>query len=119
METGKIIAKLRKERNMVQKELALYLNISVSTISNYENGVHFPDQTTLCKLAEFFNVSADYLLGRTEFRFDAGKWGEKMTEDYTLTDLANTVLELDERERDSVMLYALFLKDRKKERNAD
>lgn len=114
METGKIIAKLRKEKNMIQKELATLLNISDSTISNYENGVHCLDPATLCRLADFFEVSVDYLLGRTECRFELDKWTEHMTEEYTLTDFADTVLKLNDRERESVMWYAQFLKDRKR-----
>ena len=43
METGEIIEKLRRERKLAQKELAAVLNVSVGTVSNYENGVHFPD----------------------------------------------------------------------------
>ena len=114
METGKIIAILRKEKNMVQKELAALLNISDSTVSNYENGVHCPDPATLCRLADFFGVSADYLLGRTECRFEPDKWAERMTEEYTLTDFADTVLKLNDRERESVMWYAQFLRERKR-----
>lgn len=113
MRTGQIIAKLRWEKNLGQKELAGCLNLSVSTISNYENDVHSPDLDMLCRLADFFGVSTDYLLGRTESRFDQDRWAEHMTKEYTMADLADTVLSLDERVRESVMWYALFLKERK------
>lgn len=56
---------LRENHDIYQKELAAYLNVSVATISNYEKGVHEPNMETLCKLADFYNVSTDYLLGRT------------------------------------------------------
>lgn len=112
MEMGKIVAKLRAEKNLTQKQLAILLNVSGSTISNYENGVHSPDPLMLNKLADFFGVSVDYLLGRTGYRFDLDKWKECMMGEYALTDFANTVMELDEKKRESVMWYALFLKER-------
>ena len=67
-EIGDILANLRKEKGLGQKEMATRLNLSVGTISNYENSVHAPDLNTLCRLAEFFDVTTDYLLGRTEYR---------------------------------------------------
>lgn len=49
---------------MSQKELADRLFVTVATISNYEHGVHFPDVEKLVALADFFDVTTDYLLGR-------------------------------------------------------
>lgn len=59
------LRKLRKERNVTQKQLARALGVSESTISLYESGKHEPDHATLIKIADYFNVSIDYLLGRT------------------------------------------------------
>ena len=44
---GEILASLREERGIYQKELAAILKVSVGTISNYENNIHFPDQEVL------------------------------------------------------------------------
>lgn len=54
---------LRKERNISQKELAKYLNVSQAQISKYESGANEPDLATLIKIADFFNISIDELLG--------------------------------------------------------
>ena len=113
METGEIIEKLRRERKMPQKELAAILNVSVGTVSNYENGVHFPDLATLHKLADFFQVSTDFLLGRTEFRGDTERLNEKVTAEHSIADFVDILLEADEIDRESIMIYALFLKARK------
>ena len=43
MKVGEILASLREERKIGQKELAVYLNVSIGTISNYEHNVHSPD----------------------------------------------------------------------------
>ena len=68
MELGKIIRQLRCEKHVSQKQLATYLHVSISTISNYESGIHYPDPVTLCHIADYFHVSADYLLGRSAYK---------------------------------------------------
>jgi len=67
MEFGEIICALRAEKGIYQKELADYLKVSIGTISNYEQGIHNPDFNTLCGIADFYEVSLDYLLG-VEFK---------------------------------------------------
>lgn len=59
---------LRKIDDITQQELAGYLNVGKTTISNYETGYSTPDADTLNKIADFFNTSVDYLLGRTDQR---------------------------------------------------
>lgn len=66
---AEILTSLRQERGIYQKEIAVYLKVSVGTISNYEKGIHQPDLDTLCRLADFFGVSTDYLLGRTTYPY--------------------------------------------------
>lgn len=56
---------LRKEKGLYQKDLAKALNVGRTTIGNYEQGIRFPDKDILNDLADYFNVSIDYLLGRT------------------------------------------------------
>ena len=58
---GEIMAELRTEKEMGQKELAALLNVSVGTISNYEKGVHYPDLDSLRKVADIFEVTIDNL----------------------------------------------------------
>ncbi|MBO8161913.1 MAG: helix-turn-helix transcriptional regulator [Thermosipho sp. (in: Bacteria)] len=62
------LKELRLERGLLQKDIAEYLNITRPTIAHYENGTRKPDHETLERLASFFNVSIDYLLGRTNIR---------------------------------------------------
>ena len=60
-----ILKKLREEKKIRQSDLANILNISRQAISNYEQGTRFPkDEKLLLSIADFFNVSTDYLLGR-------------------------------------------------------
>lgn len=110
METGKILMELRKEKNIGQKELAAYLQLSTGTISNYENGVHSPDLNTLCKLADYFDVTTDYLLNRTSYRYTSKKMDQHLNKDYTLSDVVDAVLACDTGSVEHLMKYARFLK---------
>lgn len=60
------LKQLRKENDVSQIKLAMDLNLSQNTISRYETGVREADYETLIKLADYFGVSVDYLLGRTD-----------------------------------------------------
>ena len=60
---GERLADLRKDKNMSQKDLAQQLGISVYTVSSYERENSTPDDNMKVKIARFFNVSLDYLLG--------------------------------------------------------
>ena len=57
------LKKLRKVNNITQAELAQQMNVSLTTVSNWETGFSKPDVEQLKRLAEIFNVSTDYLLG--------------------------------------------------------
>ena len=63
---GNTLKQLRTEHKMTQKELGEKLNLSQRVIGYYEKDERFPDQITLIKIADFFNVSVDFLLGRYE-----------------------------------------------------
>ena len=61
---GNRIRRLRKKANLTQAELGKLLDCSNSTISLYEGGQRSPDTMMLVRLADVFDVSVDYLLGR-------------------------------------------------------
>lgn len=65
---GDTIKELRDEKDIKQKELALYLGVSPSTIGMYEQNRRTPDSEMILKLSDFFNVSTDYLLGKSTIR---------------------------------------------------
>ena len=56
---------LREDRDLTQTELAKAVKVTQRNISFYETGKNEPDIKTIIALAEFFNVSIDYLLGRS------------------------------------------------------
>lgn len=60
------LKELRQKRKISQLKLALDLNMNQNSISRYENMEREADYETLIKFADYFNVSLDYLLGRTD-----------------------------------------------------
>lgn len=65
---SKVFKTLRKEKNVTQKEIATYLNVSDRLVGYYENGQRMPPPDILEKIADYFNVTVDYLLGRTNIK---------------------------------------------------
>ena len=61
------LKELRNKANITQKELAEAINTSQQNIAFYEKGERKPKHDMVEKLANFFNVSIDYLLGKTDF----------------------------------------------------
>ena len=62
------LIQLREEKKLTKKEVAEFLKIDQSTYGKYELGKREPDYDTLLRLADFFDVSVDYLLCRTNIR---------------------------------------------------
>jgi len=62
----KRLTELRKKSGLSQYELAEKLGFSRGKYSNYEQGTRQPDYETLQKIADYFNVTTDYLLGRSD-----------------------------------------------------
>lgn len=60
---GDNLKQLRKQRNLTQKELGSQIGLSKAVISKYENGMGYPTFDVLIRIAQFFGVSTDYLLG--------------------------------------------------------
>ena len=63
------LRQLREEKGILQKNIAEVLNITRAAITQYENDNRFPDQEMLMKIADFYDVTLDYLLGRTDVRY--------------------------------------------------
>ena len=61
---------IRIKKHLTQADVASYLGIARNTYTQYEQGLHKVPPEILCKLADFFEVSVDELLGRTPQLFD-------------------------------------------------
>ncbi len=65
---AKRLRELRKEKKLTQKQMADHLQCSLRAYQYYESAAHYPEIPDLIKLADFFGVSTDYLLGRSQER---------------------------------------------------
>ena len=70
---GNRIKELREQANMRQVDLANAVGIDQRTISNYETGKTDPDSFALIRIADFFHVTIDYLVGRTDYNAPSEK----------------------------------------------
>jgi len=90
---GKRIAELRKKRGMNQETLAAQLGITRASLSHYETNRREPEYELLTRIADYFRVSLDYLMGReTSLSSDVAEFlkrvdldDEGVTEKYELT----------------------------------
>lgn len=62
------LKELREAKGLTQKEVAEIIGYSEISYARYEKGEREPDISTLCKLAEYFNVTVDYLIGRDNLK---------------------------------------------------
>lgn len=86
------IRELRRQEKLSQSELATKFNTTVSNISGWELGKWQPDNKTLLKLADFFGVSVDYLLGREDFTPEEISAGAMATRKESITPLEDELL---------------------------
>lgn len=114
MDFGENLRCLRLKRKIGQKELAIYLHVSIGTISNYENNKHTPDYPTLSRIADFYNVSVDYLLDRTDYQYPVDALDQQVVTDYSMSDFINTMIELSPKGKQDLVEYLHMLKTRDK-----
>lgn len=117
---GNKIKYLREKNNLSQKELAKILNIANSTLSQYESDARVPSDDIKILIADYFNVSLDYLLGRPN-KYNASKEKSKVSEleeDFpegiSVLYRANKSLTPEQKEMMLRMIKATFFEDEEK-----
>lgn len=107
---------LRTEKNESLEKIANYLNVTIQTISNYENEKRDMTPDTILKLADYFEVSTDYLLGKSDIRNP-----EKIDSDKINIGLSKKDYNLPTKEQqDKIEEFAKFvLKDNLKKKKED
>lgn len=110
------LKQLRKEQKVTQIELAQMLNVKQTTISNWENEITEIDQQSLFTLADYFNVSVDYLLGRDNASFSEEKPQLHIPDKYKdmLVAFEGGADDLTQDDIDDVVKYIEFVRARKK-----
>lgn len=104
---GGRLKELRLEKKINQAELGEIIGISPSTVGMYEREQRFPDKDTLSKIADYFEVSVDYLLGRTNER-NIKNVTEDMDEDIRMIQRARNNMDKKDREKMIKVLKTMF-----------
>lgn len=114
---GNRIKLLREEKKIKQEELAKILSISPSAIGMYERDEREPNDELTLKLAEYFNVTTDYLLGKSDIRNSDKQINDVLNE--AMIGMSKEDYEsLSETQKQQIRDFARFiLKDNKKENN--
>ena len=108
------LKELRKKAALTQVEFAKKINVANGTVGNWESGNRQPDHEMLTKLADFFDVSVDYLLGRTDDPHQ--KPGEENIkfDEFTYA-MYNESKELTEEDKQALLGMARLLKSKIKD----
>lgn len=107
---GEQIAELRKDKGYTQKQLAEALKISQTSLSNYENGVNYPDPFILMELSNILKVSVDFLLGITNIEATYDAFKEEKIGHLKINDFNKQILELDKEHRKMMCEYLKLVK---------
>lgn len=99
---GKRLIALREEKGCSLEELAKHVDITKSVLSKYERGLHIPGLMAAKRIADFFNVSIDYITGNSEER-----------NNYTRKVFQDLFKGLSENEKGDVIKYIEFIKSKK------
>jgi transcriptional regulator with XRE-family HTH domain len=105
---------LRLEKHLNQIELSKIILVGNKTISDYERGVSSPDFETLQKIASFFQVSTDYLLGKTDERTPTSTPSPKNELKGAKLALYNQMDEISDEQAEDVLNFLNFIKNKDK-----
>lgn len=110
MPFSEILKELREKKGFTQKQLAEALYLSKTAVSQYENGTHTPSIETLIKLADIFDVSIDYLLGRTVIPVTFSALKKSFTHNENIDDFIGMLLSLDYQHRTDLLKQMNYIK---------
>jgi transcriptional regulator with XRE-family HTH domain len=100
-----VIRDLREDNDLKQSEIAKILNISQQQYSRYESGDSVLSPWAIVKLADYYKISVDYLMGRTACTFGVSGLNKKVTAEYSVGNLISDVLSLSQIKRKFVIDY--------------
>ena len=101
---------LREEKGLFQSDIAKVLGISVAAVGFYENEKRDMSPDTIIKLAEYFGVTTDYLLGKTDIR-NAGKQIDDVLNEAMIGMSKEEYEALNETQKKQIRDFAIFVKN--------
>lgn len=110
MDFSKRLKKLRTEKDISQEDLARLLNISRTSVTNYELGRNEASAQILNKLSEIFHCSIDYLLGKTDIR-NSGEQIDDVLNEAMIGMSKKDYEKLTETQKKQIRDFAIFVKN--------
>ncbi len=107
-----ILRNLRADSDATQKDVAALIGTTQQQYSKYETGESELSFHALNILADYYGVSADYLMGRTGCKEGVSAAAENLTAEFTVGEAISEMLSLSDANRAAVMEFVLFLKSR-------
>ncbi len=104
------LKQLREEKGLLQNDLAKYLGVSIPAIGYYESGKRDMSTETLVSLAEYFGVTTDYLLGKTDIR-NTGKQIDDVLNEAMIGMSADEYDKLSEVKKKQIRDFAIYIKN--------
>ena len=106
---------LRELNFLTQTDIAKHLHLSSSTISHYEKGLTVPPTEVLYRLADFYNVTTDYIFGRSASKTDLNEtYAMKLTKKMSIGDAVEIMTKMDDTEREHLAYFIEVKKKTKK-----
>lgn len=103
---AKTLVNLRELNFLTQIDIAQYLHLSSSTISHYEKGITVPPTEVIFRLAEFYNVTTDYILGRCASKTNLNEtYALKLTNKITIGDAVEIMTKMNDSEREHLAYF--------------
>lgn len=103
---AKTLINLRELNFLTQTEIAKDLHLSSSTISHYEKGLTVPPTEVVYRLADYYNVTTDYILGRSASRTNLNEtYAVKLTNKMTIGDAVDIMSKMNNEEREHLAYF--------------
>lgn len=103
---AKALINLREVNFLTQTDIAHHLHLSSSTISHYEKGITVPPTEIIFRLAEFYDVTTDYILGRCASKTNLNDtYALKLTNKMTIGDAVEIMTKMNDAEREHLAYF--------------
>lgn len=103
---AKTLINLREVNFLTQTDIAHHLHLSSSTISHYEKGITVPPTEIIFRLAEFYDVTTDYILGRCASNTNLNDtYALKLTNKMTIGDAVEIMTKMNDAEREHLAYF--------------
>lgn len=103
---AKTLINLRELNFLTQTDIAKHLHLSPSTISHYEKGITVPPTEIIFRLAEFYDVTTDYILGRCASKTNLNDtYALKLTNKMTIGDAVEIMTKMNDAEREHLAYF--------------